>query len=141
WLALALLVVGFASTFGLRARRSASTQLSDLSEGGRGGRDRGRRPARPPMGASGGGGHVAMPGPAPRNPQVPLRVGILGAGMIATVEPGYLPGLRRLRGRVAVTAIASRTRARAEQVARDWDIPVVCDNLDEMLARGDVDAV
>ena len=32
WLALALLVVGFASTFVLRARRSASTQLSDLSE-------------------------------------------------------------------------------------------------------------
>jgi predicted dehydrogenase len=82
-----------------------------------------------------------MPGPATSSPQDPLRVGILGAGMIATVEPGYLPGLRRLRGRVAVTAIASRTRARAEQVARDWDIPVVCDNLDEMLARGDVDAV
>ena len=35
WLALALLVVGFASTFVLRARRSASTQLSDLSEGTR----------------------------------------------------------------------------------------------------------
>ena len=84
---------------------------------------------------------MAMPGPAARTPQAPLRVGILGAGMIATVEPGYLPGLRLLRGRVAVTAIASRTRARAEQVARDWDIPVVCDGLGEMLARGDVDAV
>ena len=32
WLALALLVVGFLSTFVLRARQSASTQLSDLSE-------------------------------------------------------------------------------------------------------------
>jgi amino acid transporter len=32
WLALALLVVGFASTFVLRARRSASSQLADLSE-------------------------------------------------------------------------------------------------------------
>jgi len=32
WLALALLAVGFLSTFVLRARRSASTQLSDLSE-------------------------------------------------------------------------------------------------------------
>src|SRR5690348_12234018 len=84
---------------------------------------------------------VAMPGPATRSPQGPLRVGILGAGMIATVEPGYLPGLRRLRGRVEVTAIASRTRARAEQVARDWDIPVVCDGLGELLARDDVDAV
>src|SRR5579859_2781799 len=35
WLALALLVVGFASTFVLRARQSASTQLSDLSAGTR----------------------------------------------------------------------------------------------------------
>ena len=32
-LALALLVIGFASTFVLRARRSASTQLADLSAG------------------------------------------------------------------------------------------------------------
>jgi amino acid transporter len=32
WLALALLVIGFASTFVLRGRRSASTQLADLSE-------------------------------------------------------------------------------------------------------------
>src|SRR4029077_12967413 len=61
--------------------------------------------------------------------------------MSATVASGCLPGLRRLRGRVAVNAIASRTRARAEQVAQDWDIPVVCDDLDEMLACGDVDAV
>jgi hypothetical protein len=35
WLALALLVVGFASTFVLRARRSASSQLADLGEGTR----------------------------------------------------------------------------------------------------------
>lgn len=32
WLALALLAVGFASTFVLRARRSASSQLADLGE-------------------------------------------------------------------------------------------------------------
>ncbi len=84
---------------------------------------------------------MTLPGPAARRPGDPLRVGILGAGMIATVEPGYLPGLRRLSGRVAVTAIASRTRARAERVARDWDIPVVCDDLGGLLARADVDAV
>jgi len=35
WLALALLAVGFASTFVLRARQSASTQLSDLGAGTR----------------------------------------------------------------------------------------------------------
>jgi hypothetical protein len=31
WYALALLVIGFASTFVLRARDAASTQLADLS--------------------------------------------------------------------------------------------------------------
>jgi amino acid transporter len=36
WGALALLVVGFASTFVLRARRAASTQLADLSAAGTG---------------------------------------------------------------------------------------------------------
>ena len=81
-----------------------------------------------------------MTGPA-RKPGDPLRVGILGAGMIATDADGYLPGLRQLRGRVAVTAIASRTRARAERVARDWDIPAVYDDLGELLAAPDVDAV
>ena len=35
WLALALLVVGFASTFVLRARQSASSQLTDLNAGSR----------------------------------------------------------------------------------------------------------
>jgi predicted dehydrogenase len=84
---------------------------------------------------------MTQPSPASRKPAGPLHVGILGAGMIATAGPGYLPGLRRLPGRVAVTAIASRTRARAERVARDWDIPVVCDDLGGLLARADVDAV
>jgi predicted dehydrogenase len=61
--------------------------------------------------------------------------------MIATAEPGYLPGLRGLRGPVQVTTIASRTRSRAERVARDWDIPAVYDGLAQMLAAPDVDAV
>jgi predicted dehydrogenase len=61
--------------------------------------------------------------------------------MIATVESGFLPGLTRLRDRVEVVAITSRTRARAEDVARDWDIPQVYDSLDQMLASADIDAV
>jgi hypothetical protein len=35
WLALALLVVGFISTFVLHARKSASAELADLSAGSR----------------------------------------------------------------------------------------------------------
>ena len=70
-----------------------------------------------------------------------LKLGIVGAGMIATVEAGFLPGLRRMRDRVEVTAITSRTRSRAESVALDWDIPAVYGTMDQMLAESDVDAV
>ncbi|MGO8959216.1 MAG: Gfo/Idh/MocA family protein [Streptosporangiaceae bacterium] len=71
----------------------------------------------------------------------PLRLGIVGAGMIATVEPGFLPGLHRITDKVEVVAITSRTRSRAEAVARDWAIPAVFGSLSEMLAVADVDAV
>jgi predicted dehydrogenase len=135
WLALALLVVGFASTFVLRARQSASSQLTDLNAGSRVCPTPGAFPARPRVAC------VTSPVAAARRPGELLRVGILGAGMIATVEPGYLPGLRRLCGRVEVTAIASRTRSRAERVARDWDIPAVYDGLSQMLAAPGIDAV
>lgn len=70
-----------------------------------------------------------------------LRIGVLGAGMIATVAYGYLPGLRKIADRVEVVAISSRTRARAEKVAEDWNIPAVYDDLDTMLADTDLDAV
>jgi predicted dehydrogenase len=70
-----------------------------------------------------------------------IRLGIVGAGMIATVEAGFLPGLSRMRDRVEVAAITSRTRSRAESVALAWQIPAVFDTLDEMLASADIDAV
>jgi predicted dehydrogenase len=70
-----------------------------------------------------------------------LRLGVLGAGMIAIVPNGFLPGMRLLADRVEVAAITSRTRARAEGVARDFDIPDVYDDLDSMLERADLDAV
>src|SRR5215213_8067240 len=70
-----------------------------------------------------------------------LRLGILGAGMIAVVPYGFLPGLRLLSDRVEVAAITSRTRARAEAVAREWSIPAVYDDLATMLADADLDAV
>ena len=71
----------------------------------------------------------------------PLRVGLVGAGMIATIKPGFLPGLQRLRDKAEVVAITSRTRSRAESVARDWAIPDVYDSLAQMLAHADLDVV
>lgn len=70
----------------------------------------------------------------------PLRVGIIGAGMIATVPYGYLPGLQKADG-VTVAAITDRTRTKAEAVAAEWGIPAVFDTVDDMLASGALDAV
>jgi predicted dehydrogenase len=70
-----------------------------------------------------------------------LRLGVLGAGMIAIVPNGFLPGILQLKDRVEVVAIASRTRARAEGVAQEFAIPRVFDDLSTMLADGDLDAV
>lgn len=69
------------------------------------------------------------------------RIGILGAGMISTVSYGYLPGLRRIADRVEVAAISDLIQPRAEQVARDWAIPLVCASLAEMLKDDRLDAV
>jgi predicted dehydrogenase len=84
---------------------------------------------------------TAVAADAPQGFGRPIRLGILGAGMIATVEAGFLPGLGRMRDRVEVTAITSRTRARADAVAREWQIPAVFDTLEQMLSDGGVDAV
>ncbi|MDP9933742.1 putative dehydrogenase [Paenarthrobacter nicotinovorans] len=70
-----------------------------------------------------------------------LRLGILGAGMIATGPLGYLAGMPSLAGRAEVTAIASRTLKRAQKAAAEYSINNVYDNLDDMLRHGDVDAV
>jgi predicted dehydrogenase len=77
-----------------------------------------------------------------RNPweDSPLRVGIVGAGMIATVPYGYLPGLALADG-IEVAAITDVHRPLAERVAADHLIPRVFDTLDEMLRSGAVDAV
>ncbi|MFN8633845.1 MAG: Gfo/Idh/MocA family oxidoreductase [Chloroflexota bacterium] len=70
-----------------------------------------------------------------------LRLGVLGAGMIAIVQPGFLPGMRQIADKVEVAAITSRTRSRAEGVAAEFDIPAVYDDLTTMLAEADLDAV
>lgn len=69
-----------------------------------------------------------------------LRVGIVGAGMIATIFYGYLPGLRHADG-VVVAGIVDSKREAAERVAEEWGIPIVFDSLEQMLASGEVDAI
>jgi len=69
-----------------------------------------------------------------------LRVGVLGAGMIATISYGYLPHLDKIRDRVELTAIADRTIEKARGVADAHGIADVVGSLDELLAL-DIDAV
>jgi predicted dehydrogenase len=63
----------------------------------------------------------------------PLRVGILGAGMISTIGYGYLPHLGKIRDRVEVTGIANRGLEKARAVAQAYDIPHAVASLDELL--------
>ena len=77
----------------------------------------------------------SMPPTQPR-----LRVGVLGAGMIATIGYGYLPHLAKIRDRVELTAIANRGIEKGRAVAEAHGIARVVGSLDELLAF-DLDAV
>jgi len=76
-----------------------------------------------------------QPAAAPR-----LRVGVLGAGMIATIGYGYLPHLGKIRDRVELVAIAARRLDQARAVAEAHEIGLAVESLDELLAL-DLDAV
>jgi len=69
-----------------------------------------------------------------------FRVGVLGAGMIATIGYGYLPHLGKVRDRIEVAAIANRGIEKARAVAEAHGIPRAVATLDELLAL-DIDAV
>ncbi len=77
--------------------------------------------------------------PVPPDPPR-LRVGVLGAGMIATIGYGYLPHLDKIRDRVEVTAIANRGIGKARAVAEAHGIGRAVGSLDELLAL-EIDAV
>ena len=71
----------------------------------------------------------------------PLKLGVLGAGMIATYGYGVLPNLGPIRDKVEVVAISDPLLDRARQAAKDFDIPHAFATLDEMLEKVDMDAV
>ena len=69
-----------------------------------------------------------------------VRVGILGAGMIATIGYGYLPHLGKIRDRVELVAIADLRIEQARSVAESHEIGRAVESLDDLLAL-DLDAV
>jgi predicted dehydrogenase len=73
--------------------------------------------------------------------RTPLKLGVLGVGMIATVDYGVLPNLGLIRDEVELTAVADPMFERAQEVAREYDIPKAFATLEEMLDGADMDAV
>ncbi len=67
-----------------------------------------------------------------------LRIGIVGAGQITRTKT--LPGFRRLPG-VKVVAVCNRHRESAARVAREFDIPHIYANWEEMIDDHEIDAV
>jgi predicted dehydrogenase len=67
-----------------------------------------------------------------------LRIGIVGAGQI--VRNRHLPGFRQLPD-VRVVAVCNRHRESAARVAREWDIPKVYGNWEELIFDKEIDAI
>jgi len=69
----------------------------------------------------------------------PLRIGIVGAQFSAHL---HMHNYARLRGwKIAIPAVASRTRARADELAKKYRIPEVADDFRRLLDRKDIDVV
>src|SRR5262245_41063776 len=67
----------------------------------------------------------------------PIGIGIVGTGFARTTQ---IPAFKECSG-AKIVAIASGRRERAEAVAREFDIPQVAANWQELVALGDVDLV
>lgn len=75
------------------------------------------------------------------DPNRKVQLGILGAGMIASFEYGYLPNIGPLAEKLEVVAIADMNYDAAQNVARQFGIPQTYDSLDAMLGTAPVNAV
>lgn len=71
----------------------------------------------------------------------PLKLGVLGAGMIATYPYGYLPNLHKIADKAVLVAVADPVVERAQSVAREYQAPGVFASLEEMLEHSDLDVV
>lgn len=72
---------------------------------------------------------------------VPVRLGILGAGTIATSSFGVLPHLAKIRAKVEVVSIADPVLARAQAAVEKFGAGHSFAGLDEMLKGPEIDAV
>lgn len=70
--------------------------------------------------------------------RAPIRVGLIGVGNWARY--GHVPALQRLRS-FQITAISSRERARADELASAFSIPHSFTDADELIEHPEVDLV
>jgi hypothetical protein len=70
-----------------------------------------------------------------------IRLGLAGAGMIATVDYGILPNFGPIANKAEIVAIASPGVEHARKVAADFGIPAVFPSVNAMLQEVDLDAV
>ncbi|GAB3598333.1 Gfo/Idh/MocA family protein [Microbacterium tumbae] len=75
----------------------------------------------------------------PRAPR--LRIGILGAGGIATIPEGVLPNLHHIADKIEIVSIADPVVERAQKAAAQYAIPNAFSTLDELLAGPEIDAL
>lgn len=68
-----------------------------------------------------------------------IKIGVIGAGAIA--ENAHLAGYALIPELCEVTAICDVNKARAEEMAKKFNIPEVYTDHKEMLAKADIDAV
>lgn len=71
----------------------------------------------------------------------PMKIGILGTGMIATSRLGYLPGMKHLEAKFIPWAVCDPAVERARKIADEYGIPEVYSDLDEMLERSPIDVI
>jgi predicted dehydrogenase len=67
-----------------------------------------------------------------------LRIGIVGAGQITRTR--HIPGFKRLPG-VTIAGVCNRRRESAARVAREFDIPRVYGNWEDLIHDPEIDAI
>jgi predicted dehydrogenase len=72
------------------------------------------------------------------SPSDPVRVGFVGAGLIARQR--HLPGLQAVEG-VEFVAVANRTAESSRKIAAEFGFRDVCDDWHDLVGRSDIDAV
>jgi predicted dehydrogenase len=70
-----------------------------------------------------------------------MRLGMLGAGVIAFSPVGYLPGLAKMGEQITLEAVCDPVEAHGTRAKFEYGFKTIYTKLDEMLERSDVEAV